>query len=111
MSYRTLDGQRKFQVCAGLRPVYTRNFVRCDCPPGVCNKPMVIFAARYAVFDKMSSVNKHLTSGNFTGMIPVHGSELLPEFGNFPRQDYFRICMPNKSPSLARNSYMVRRKI
>ena len=30
------------------------------------------------------------------GMIPVHGSELLPEFGNFPRQDHFRICTMSK---------------
>ena len=30
-----------------ITPVYTCNFSRCDCHPGVCNKLMTVYAARY----------------------------------------------------------------
>ena len=40
---------------AVLKSVYTCYFVRCDCPPGVCNKPMIVCAARFPLLIRSSS--------------------------------------------------------
>ena len=47
------------------RAVYTRDFARCVCHPGVCQKFITVYAARYPLIIRcslsstLSSVNEH----------------------------------------------------
>ena len=42
------------RVDGALRPVYTGDFVRCDCPPGVGNKLTRVNAATYPLMIRCS---------------------------------------------------------